>query len=627
MTNRETYRAVAPNLLVVLGVLGAVLAATLLGGCGNRDNYIVGVADIQATEMVEQGHLETFTLPAATRAWRAASAWPDGELLVANSNSAVFRIRDDLFTDTGWPKDESIMGLVCLPDGTAWGIDSWGIVCFYDGETWTVDTNLEGLYYRGLLLDHEDRLVAYGDEARVYRREATGWQAIELDSDAHFFAAWASADEGLFLADSQLVLFHEVDGVWSRTEPFSEYENPYSYDIFLSGDDGGHLVFGIRGRTGFWIRDGETWTYHQPSSGDSWQGIYSDLFWWNGVLHACTVYSSTMDQWDGEQWQPHVDTPGDIFEVDYSLAAGTDRLLMSDNGLISRYDGTAWTIEHAPFGIVSGVADVQGQIHVVFRRGVHLVREGEGWRRIGRPTDYTYSSSINNSLVPCGEDRLIIVGNKELLLWSPTGSEPIVSMTSTFDLVEPQPNGDLVVVYDRTYGRVVDGHLTWEGPLPTNWSGPRGMVGGDGRYWLQQGRRVGRLVEGTVETHLVTSHGWMRGLLPVQDGVVIYGYERLLHLDETGYRDLTPYLGTYEPSRAARFDHMCLDSNGCWVGWDRNSLEIFRYDGEQWWRIVTDNFLDFGLLDTQTRVSAGESGDVWFWDEYDVVRFNAERAP
>ena len=628
MSSRIPYRLCHAHAAVVLCGLAVYLLSGLLGGCGERDDYIVGVLDQQPAEVVDEGSYEVYTPPGTWfYGWLELAAWSNGDMLQANSNNSVFLVRGDRYFPTDWPRDYSIIGLICLDDGSAWAADELGGVGFYDGSNWEIVANLAGTGYSGMLLDHEARPVVFGRDGLVRRYESGAWLDIAPDTDADILAGWAAADHGLYLVDRDLTLYHEQDGSWLQSTPFTGFE-PDVGSVFLDGDDQGHLVCGVLGYGDFWIYDGEAWQHCLPDGGSMAENLYKDLFWQQGEVFALLPYRSGFHSWDGGQWEYCCSLPESYGGFEYSVPVDSGRLVVTDWDAVFRLELAELTVVQPPLGRLRGVVEFQGAIHCLMSRGSLLVQDGDGWRWLDRPVAETPYLESASCLQIASPTELLIIGADQILLWRPDGSETVV-VGGRYQHIWPQASGDLLVGEDLRIGRIDSDGLVWEADLPLDWSHVDNVVEDiDGGFWLRDSSRVGYWRDGDVETRMLLTGDWVDGLLyDPQRGVVIYGWEKLLLLGADGYRDLTPHLGTGYTSRACRFDRMCLDSLGRWIGWERNSLDILRYDGDRWIRLVPGDHIEFGTLGTGTHMAPVENGDLWLWYGTNIVYFHAGEGP
>ena len=608
-------------------LIGAVLL--LAAGCGEQDRYVLMPPEMQLAALSTEGWVETAVIPAVnSNGWSAALMLDDGDLLLSDYSGRVFRFRDDRFTDTGWSAGDAATGLARLSDGTVYGVSHDGAVLTYDGVDWSVETDLGVGWIRRMVPGRMDRLLAFGSGGTIRLLEGGAWHDHDLETDAYLVDVRDDPQLGLLAVDANRRFYREDGRGWIVSDPFVEDEWPTS-QAFFCGDDLGHLAVATRDGSGYWLWYDDAWHYEPlPIPEGHIRDSVRDLFWRNGQLYVWRASDNGICRLDGDDWQPITAGSADWYGPRLAIDLDACRYFIGANGQLARFCGGAFVDLLPPIGTIRGVAAIDEDVHVLTSYGCHLRRDGGGWRLLGRPlTEVVWQSDLSSDLLTDDRGGLVMHGQSELISWHDGLYESVID--DHVELAISQYDGSLLVLYNGRLGRLSRGEMTWLGGIAASWRSADDLARtADGAIWILQDNRVGQYTDGEVVPRLAAA-GWeVKGLMtdPYR-GLVVYGRGGVVLHDDEGFHEMTPWLGTGQPSRPVRLYTLCLDGQGRWIGWEFNSQEFLRYDGVDWLRVLPANVSDLLRIGSQAAVVPAPGSDVWLWDDLDLVRFHVEASP
>lgn len=553
----------------VLLALAFVLA---LAGCGRQDRYeITTPAPRIIAAPIDWGRFTEIPVPASSSI-RALAAWSADDYLLALGLDATCRVQDGLHRPLAWPGSYEVRGLHLTADQVMWGLDAGGQLGRLEGDLWVAEEVVPtfGPAFSGLLADDLGRLVAYGSNGLVMRREEGQWVERRVGTGEEFLHGWSAPGQGAFLVSYRGTVFRLTD---TGPDTLTVLPDVSSSSIRIGGDGQGALVVCAR-YDGTWLFDGETWR----EIGEDFTLI--DAFWSDGsLLGLSNQLSQGIVRWDGEAWQPWAAYPiENSSHWALSVPVPQGRLIVQAAGAVMALVGQETAALGPPLGEVAGVARFQGQTHLLLEEGSHFVSEGAGWRVVGQA--WTEDTALQGRPLVVDEDGRLLLAARNHLAWWDGQSHTLEPHPGTYwAQAMPQPDGSVCLSGSSDWGMVRHGRYTAFPDLPAAWNTVVGAVlDADGSGWVVDDRRLGRADQGRLTTELLMQGWYPEGVLRDAEGrLVVYGTGRVLRQDQAGWEDITPRLADQANLRA-----LAPDGLGGLLGLDDNNDALLHHDAAGW---------------------------------------------
>lgn len=561
---RKGFAALVPFLLAL---------ALAVSGCGRQDRYEITAPPLTSAALpAEWAHFTEIPVPALGGSnVLALAGWSAEDYLLALGGTAVYRVQNGLFTNLPWPGARTVTALLLASDDVMWGLDSGGQLCRLEQDAWlpVEDILPEGYGLVGLLEDDLGRLVAYGADGLLLRREEGVWVERHIDPQEDLRDGWAAPGQGAFLVSSRGTVFRMTA---TGPDTLTVLPDVYQSSIQITGDGQGALVVCAR-YDGTWLLEGESWT----DIGEDTR--FLNAFWLDGLLLGLGPFPEDIMGWDGAAWQFWAPCPFDE-HMNLALSAPMAQgwLVSLDSGAILTLTGQEAVTLAPPLGRVAGVARFQGLTHLLMNEGTHFTAEDGGWRRQGR--GWTGDNAVAGYPLVVDEDgRLLMVGTRNLAWWDGQDYALASIPGNYWNRALPQPDGSLCLSGSSKWGVVRHGAYFPFADLPGTWDTVVGAVlDGNGSGWAADGQRLGRADAGALTTDLLMQGWQVTGLIRDADGrLLVYGTGRVLRQDGVGWEDITPRM-----SGQANLRVMGPDGLGGLLGLDSYNGVLLHLDQEGW---------------------------------------------
>lgn len=599
-------------------LLSAVLL--VLSGCGRQDRLVpVAPAQPAPLESKPWGMLvdeEAAFLSGGTP--HSVAGWSATDYCLGSGDGMVVRIQGDQFRRIRIPGGENVKALHCWPDGTLEAVDWYGRVWLRADEEWSMIHDLARTGCRGVCPDRAGGLWIYGNDGMLVHQSGGAWTDHALPDSLDLGGAWVAPDETVWLVTGRYQVVRLQGDDWTlETLPDSP---TYYSTLMIDGSDDGRIAVGIYGSSELWIREEGAWTMAEFE--DPADNYLRDLYWQDGELYGVHSYSRMLARWDGAAWVRLVDLPEEIptYASCRSCALDGGRLLAYDYGQVVHATPSSLEVISPRLGDIAGAAELDGELHVVYATGTHLVRRSDHWQ-VQEPFPVEGGSLIFDGLGTDSSGGLVAVGNRVISRLQP-GQEPTTIATEMYvnRLYRTGEQEALLLYGSDEIMRLEGDSLEQVGTLVG--SSPSDLCeDGSGGFYVLDDYLLTQL-QGDEERTVQVLSGWQPEALlydPAR-GVVLAGDDKVLLLDQDGIHDVTPWVLTISGLHAAEVLDLCLDAEGQWLALSEESDAILRFDGQAW----SDTEMDLSAIDAlgnwRLTIRPSGSGDYLLFSDELVAR-------
>jgi hypothetical protein len=553
------------------------LVLLFCSGCGTQDRYQVMKPVAPLT--VQEGQWGTLT-PVPTL-WNTSRSNP----VTVFADAPCFAVSRGLVyraTPAGYetmpllPGDFNIKDLMVGPGGDLWAANRTGLILHLQNGSWQVEQDLDGTTV-GMLLDNQGRVLVYGRDGYLFRREVTGeWFQQDLPDTINISRGWCDFGQSPVLLTQDTRLVTEDSEGWHVGEPLlEEATNDPSH---ILGSESGQMVIGFENSTNYLFNDGDGW-----QRGYGVPGLVG-MFLFNNQLFAVNLYNDELMRWDGENWTrflPLGDS-GDISGWGESQSYGANRLLFFESGQTLVFDGQEVAQLTPMLGRCAGLVKKEGKNHLLMSKGLHLMEVDGIWREMGRPLDDS-NLVAPVSLMTDTKGVLTFLGEHRIVTWDGAEYEEY-SQYEALENCFQQWDGRLLLVTSSRMGLWNSGEITWLGEHDEGVSDIRGVgLESEERVWIQTVRHL-RLVGPESSEIILTFQGWYpRGSVwDPEWGLVCFGPDRLIVVNGNDVQLMTPRWPSTNESDLCRIYSLIPDGLGGWLARDALRSSLLRFDGQQW---------------------------------------------
>lgn len=555
----------------------------LCTGCGRQDRLVpLAPALPHPLESVPWGTLvdeEAISPSGSTPA--AFSAWSTSDFCFGDNTGTIVRVQGDELREISIPDGKAVRALYCWPGEVVEAIDRLGAVWFRENGEWAQRQDLESEDCQGVCPDRSGGLWIYGNQGLLVHQSGDTWTDHALPDSLTMTDAWVAPDGVVWLVTNNFQLIRVEDGDW-KIEPVPvEAQYFLSGSLMIAGRDDGRLAIGIGGWDDLLFYENGVWSGPEIDNVDY---VLRDLYWQDDELYGVLNSIGILGRWNGESWIQVAELPEEIEQYDYCRSTPLEeaRLIAFSGGAVVEATSSSAEMLSPPLGDIYGVAELDGELHVAYYRGTHLVRRTDHWQ-VQEPFGSGEGRLMYDGLVSAPPAGLVAVGNRNISLVQ--GNQQSISLVSDIRVGEVFRSGADEVLLLSSSDEIMrlDGIVLQQvGTLAE--SNPDDLCSdGSGGHYLLDDYRLGRVRDGREQTIQLMS-GWQPAALlwDPERGLAVAGDTKVQLLDQDGFRDVTPWgvtiLGLYHLDVL----DLCLDENGGWLALSSDVDAVLRYDGESW---------------------------------------------
>lgn len=566
-----------------------LVALMVMAGCGSQDRYqVVGPG---LAMVVEESHwADLFPVQGFGNVYGRYRAveW-NGDLVFGAYGSLVYRVLPEGYEPlTPLPDDFYIRGLTVGPDGNLWACDWHGHVVRYEMDEWVTEVDFDvSSYIRGIFLDHQGRVVVYGENSNLWRRDSSGnWERQVLAEPAHLCSFWCENGAPPVFVTYEQQLVEEVDGIWEISNPL--VEDRYTCNSQYTASEDGRRVFRGYSSGDFLMDEGDGWNVHSLDFSDG------HMFWYSNELYATETSNPGLWHWENGTWVLVGDLGCNGHDAK-SFSRNGQRQILLDDGASVLFDGQSLTDFSPKIGECRGYGMVDGLPHSITSSGMLLQLENGIWVNRGFPLENSNFLAYGQPWTLDEGGHPVFLGQSEVSSWDGQEFHRQI-LDQRVEKAFIQGNGTLALVSDDQVGVLADGEVQWlENHLMSTWEIKSCILGPNGEIWiLIDGRLV--LVDGGNLTTVVTFQGWSpsRMILDPDRGLVIWGWSRLVVVDGATITDYTPFWRSNLELVSSEIVNLTLDGLGGWVAHDDFHRTLLHFDGQNWRGLDHNFWNDFG---------------------------------
>lgn len=549
----------------------------MLAGCGSQDRYEVmdppGGLVIEESNWGQITKLETVH----NRLSPGPATVIGNDHYFGSVDGMIYRPVGTGYEVQPRPEDLNVAALLQGPDDLLWMADPGGRILYFENGQWILDNdlNLSAESNTNLLLDHEGRILLFGGEGRLWRRDLSGqWTNQDIPDETNLVHGWCDYGQApVFLTENFQLVAEGAQG-WDISEPLMESDLK-AYEIQCS--ELGYKVVRYQDNNDFLL-----------NMGDGWQIVTSSqrmihMFWLGNELFGTRTYNGNLHKWDGSSWNEFLPLNGGPRRVYcWSSPSESGRYLYFDYGETWFFDGENLTEITPRLTWPVDFVRHEGTDHIYTRFGKHLQLQDGVWEDHGYPIEGVVSSSSDFRMVVDDRDELVFFSVQGIAQWN--GETYHLNPFNVWGLsIFLQTDGKVVFFSDHKIGVWTQGQVRWSGYFEES------IYNVYGARW-ESDDRVVMLLRGNlslVEPHQTTItftfQGWTPSQMAGGQGQVLAcsGPGRVIEVDGLSVKDITP---RWESSDGVSADLSTLiaDGYGGWLAFDYERHSLLRFDGQKW---------------------------------------------
>lgn len=572
------------------------------------------------------------------------------------SDDTVAPRRSPSPTSSSWtwlnplPQGNSLLAVWGSSGRDVYAVGGRGAIVYFDGTRWTAMPSGTTEQLWDIMGRSSSRIWAVGSEGTVLFNDGGGWSEKSIGTSRTLYSVWANKNGKVFIGCSGGVVLENDGWSWFVLNPGGI---PVNYLDVWAGEDGtvfsaGYYVspddqsfFGGQ----VWVNryDGASWSTNTwlvdwgvdlcaiwgSSSRDvyfvgSYMGLHydgeklNDFYAGQGELFGMSGISASdmfavgadglIQRYDGSAWHAMDSGTKTVLHGVWG-SSGSDVYAVGDGGLIQHFDGSAWTTSAGQAATRLNANDVWGlsgtDVYAVGASGLVAHYDGSAWTRLDAGTSMQLNgvwASSSTDVFAVGNGGTIVHGDgatfgplpspTALDLWDVHGT----SSTNVYAVVGGPSSGN-VIHYDGVQWNVV---LNSSVPLFSVWAvspievyavGPNVVYSFDGSQWTKSSVPVRNGI-------------WARGT----KDIFVMGHSGIYHFDGTAWT-------LYDPPQQASLTR--YEFTGIWgCGQDIYAVgpysDVVHCDGSNWDVLGSPSIRLRAVWGTCTGdvIFAGEGGDM-----------------